>query len=117
MIRFLLGALLLLSSLLPTPALAAGDPPISPPLNGQWRGPLKMLGGEIIVVITIVPLTNGAYYAALDAPQQRISRMPVGYPKRSAGSASRGRQLPHYDATNSWSGVYGYFTLGDDAIV
>ena len=77
MIRFLLGALLLLSSLLPTPALAAGDPPISPPLNGQWRGPLKMLGGEIIVVITIVPLTNGAYYAALDAPQQRISRMPV----------------------------------------
>ena len=77
MIRFLLGALLLLSSLLPTPAIAAGDPPISPPLNGQWRGPLKMLGGEIIVVITIVPLTNGAYYAALDAPQQRISRMPV----------------------------------------
>ncbi|MDB5233569.1 MAG: hypothetical protein JWR44_562 [Hymenobacter sp.] len=47
------------------------------PLNGQWKGPLKMLGGEITVIITIVPLTNGTYYGALDAPQQRISRMPV----------------------------------------
>ena len=28
-------------------------------------------------MITIVPLTNGTYYGALDAPQQRISRMPV----------------------------------------
>ena len=77
MIRFILSTLLLLGYLLPTPACAAGDPPPIPPLNGQWRGPLKMLGGEITVVVTIVPLTNGAYYAALDAPQQRISRMPV----------------------------------------
>ena len=77
MIRFILSTLFLLSSLLPTPVFAAGDPPAVPPLNGQWRGPLKMLGGEITVAITIVPLTNGAYYAALDAPQQRISRMPV----------------------------------------
>jgi len=38
---------------------------------------LKLLGGEISIAITIVPLTNGTYYAALDAPQQRISRMPV----------------------------------------
>lgn len=36
-----------------------------------------MLGGKITVIITMVPLTNGTYYAALDAPQQRISRMPV----------------------------------------
>ena len=77
MIRFILSALFLLSCLLPTAARAATDPPAVAPLNGQWRGPLKMLGGEITLVITIVPLTNGAYYAALDAPQQRISRMPV----------------------------------------
>ena len=77
MIRFILSTLFLLSYLLPTTVFAAGDPPAVAPLNGQWRGPLKMLGGEITVVITIVPLTNGAYYAALDAPQQRISRMPV----------------------------------------
>jgi pimeloyl-ACP methyl ester carboxylesterase len=36
-----------------------------------------MPGGKITVIITIVPLTNGTYYGALDAPQQRISRMPV----------------------------------------
>jgi pimeloyl-ACP methyl ester carboxylesterase len=77
MVRFILSALFLLSFLLPTVAIAGGDPPAVPPLNGQWRGPLKMLGGEITLVITIVPLTNGAYYAALDAPQQRIARMPV----------------------------------------
>jgi len=28
-------------------------------------------------MVTIVPLSNGTYYAALDVPQQRIHRMPV----------------------------------------
>ncbi|WP_201983655.1 alpha/beta hydrolase family protein [Hymenobacter rubidus] len=77
MIRFLLVTFLLLglvSSSLPVQATPATPPA---PLNGQWKGPLKLLGGEISIVITIVPLTNGTYYAALDAPQQRISRMPV----------------------------------------
>ncbi|WP_426058811.1 alpha/beta hydrolase family protein [Hymenobacter sp. B1770] len=61
------------------PAAASKPTVIKPlaPLNGQWKGPLKMLGGKITIVITMVPLTNGTYYAALDAPQQRISRMPV----------------------------------------
>ncbi|MBO2012010.1 alpha/beta hydrolase family protein [Hymenobacter negativus] len=76
MIRFIRTALFLLILLTQyTVVLAA--PPVPTPLNGQWRGPLKLLGGEITIVITIVPLTNGTYYAALDAPQQRISRMPV----------------------------------------
>jgi alpha-beta hydrolase superfamily lysophospholipase len=48
-----------------------------PRLNGQWQGPLKVPGGSITLMITIVPLSNGTYYAALDVPQQRISRMPV----------------------------------------
>ncbi len=77
MIRFILSALFLLTFLLSDDAFAATDPPAAAPLSGQWRGPLKMLGGEITLVITIVPLTSGGYYAALDAPQQRISRMPV----------------------------------------
>ena len=55
---------------------ADGSPPVAP-LNGQWKGPLKLMGGQITLIITIVPLTNGSYYAALDAPQQRIARMPV----------------------------------------
>ncbi|WP_277234821.1 alpha/beta hydrolase [Hymenobacter sp. YC55] len=55
------------------PAIAGG--PIV--LNGQWRGPLKVPGGTLELIVTIVPLTNGTYYAALDVPQQRIYRMPV----------------------------------------
>ena len=77
MIRFLLASLLLLVSLV-SGSTAVAAPPAGPaPLNGQWKGPLKLLGGQITVIITIVPLTNGTYYGALDAPQQRISRMPV----------------------------------------
>jgi len=52
----------------------AGD---SPTLNGQWKGPLKVPGGTLDLIITLVPLSNGTYYAALDVPQQHISRMPV----------------------------------------
>ena len=76
MIRFILAVAVSVFSGLSQFAVAG--PPAGPaPLNGQWKGPLKLLGGEITIVITIVPLTNGTYYAALDAPQQRISRMPV----------------------------------------
>jgi len=52
----------------------AGEPPR---LNGQWQGPLQVPGGTLTLMVTIVPLSNGTYYAALDVPQQRISRMPV----------------------------------------
>jgi pimeloyl-ACP methyl ester carboxylesterase len=51
-----------------------GEPPR---LNGQWQGPLQVPGGTLTLMVTIVPLSNGTYYAALDVPQQRISRMPV----------------------------------------
>ena len=77
MIRLILSTLFLFGLLTQfDSATGAPTPPIAP-LNGQWKGPLKLLGGEITLVITIVPLTNGTYYAALDAPQQRINRMPV----------------------------------------
>ncbi|TGE05229.1 alpha/beta hydrolase family protein [Hymenobacter fodinae] len=68
-------ALLLLTCWLPFFALA-GDTP-TPVLNGKWKGPLKVPGGTLDLIITLVPLSNGTYYAALDAPQQRISRMPA----------------------------------------
>jgi fermentation-respiration switch protein FrsA (DUF1100 family) len=55
-------------------ALGPGEPPR---LNGQWQGALKVPGGTLTLLITIVPLSNGTYYAALDVPQQRINRMPV----------------------------------------
>ncbi|WP_375418418.1 alpha/beta hydrolase family protein [uncultured Hymenobacter sp.] len=66
--------MLAFSAQCPSAARALPPPAL---LNGQWKGPLKLMGGEITILITIVPLTNGTYYAALDAPQQRISRMPV----------------------------------------
>ncbi|MGI4740549.1 MAG: alpha/beta hydrolase family protein [Janthinobacterium lividum] len=57
---------------------AAPSGPAEPPrLNGQWQGPLKVPGGSLTLFITIVPLSNGTYFAALDVPQQHISRMPI----------------------------------------
>ena len=55
----------------------AAGPPEPARLSGQWQGPLTVPGGALTLLITIVPLSNGTYYAALDVPQQRISRMPV----------------------------------------
>ena len=46
-------------------------------LEGQWHGPLAVPGGSLELAVTIVPLSNGTYYAALDVPQQHIARMPV----------------------------------------
>ena len=77
MTRLLLAILIFLGLMAQAPITAMAAPPTPAPLNGQWKGPLKLLGGEISIIITIVPLTNGTYYAALDAPQQHISRMPV----------------------------------------
>ncbi len=70
--------LLLFLYLLATAGLGCAAPAPAPPrLSGQWQGPLKVPGGSLTLLITIVPLSNGTYYAALDVPQQRISRMPV----------------------------------------
>ena len=77
MIRFIFNTLFLSINLFFIAPASAGSPPAPAPLSGQWKGPLKLLGGQITIAITIVPLTNGTFYAALDAPQQRISRMPV----------------------------------------
>ncbi|MBG8553335.1 alpha/beta hydrolase family protein [Hymenobacter guriensis] len=55
-------------------AWAGAEPPV---LNGQWTGQLKVPGGEMELIVTIVPLSTGGYYAALDVPKQKVSRMPV----------------------------------------
>ncbi|ALD21832.1 alpha/beta hydrolase family protein [Hymenobacter sp. DG25A] len=51
--------------------------PEDPKLNGQWSGMLKVAGTEMEMIVTIVPLSTGGYYAALDIPKQKISRMPM----------------------------------------
>ncbi|SDY76840.1 hypothetical protein [Hymenobacter psychrophilus] len=64
--------LLLLTLLVPAVQGATGSG-----LDGFWKGQLKMPGGEMKGVFRLVSLTNGAYFATLDVPKQRISRLPV----------------------------------------
>jgi pimeloyl-ACP methyl ester carboxylesterase len=101
MTKLLLLLSLLFSSLLLTPNCIAADPTPAR-LNGQWQGPLTVPGGKLNLIITIVPLSNGSYYAALDVPQQHISRMPVevevkdndiSFRVEQAGSSFKGKVL------------------------
>ncbi len=73
------------SAATPTPPLSSGvdrtglpTPPADTarlPLSGLWKGVLKVLGGKLDLTISIVPLAGGAYFAALDVPAQRVSRL------------------------------------------
>jgi len=45
------------------------------PLGGLWRGRLPVLGGQLDLTISVVPLAGGKYFAALDVPAQKVSRM------------------------------------------
>lgn len=47
------------------------------PLGGLWKGKLPVLGGQLDLTISMVPLANGKYFAALDVPAQKVSRMPT----------------------------------------
>src|SRR6476619_6050147 len=45
------------------------------PLGGLWKGKLAMLGGNLDLTISIVPLAGGKFFAALDVPAQKVARM------------------------------------------
>ena len=47
------------------------------PLGGLWKGKLTVLGGQLDLTISVVPLAGGKYFAALDVPAQKVSRMPT----------------------------------------
>ena len=49
----------------------------APPLDGLWKGPLKMPGGQLEVIFRLVKLTSGEYFATLDVPMQRVSHLAV----------------------------------------
>ncbi|MBX0292765.1 alpha/beta fold hydrolase [Hymenobacter sp. HSC-4F20] len=70
-----LGRLLL--ALLFCCAVASGHAANAASLEGFWKGPLKVPGGQLEVVFRLVSLTNGSYFATLDVPLQKISRLPV----------------------------------------
>ncbi|QNP53055.1 hypothetical protein H9L05_05110 [Hymenobacter qilianensis] len=63
---------LFIALLLSAPARAA-----APALDGLWKGPLPVPGGQLEVVFRVVALTGGSFFATLDVPQQKISRMAV----------------------------------------
>ena len=65
----------LLKSLLTTAAPVLAAP--TPPLDGLWKGPVKVPGGEWEVVFRVVPLAGGTYFASLDVPVQRVSHIEV----------------------------------------
>ncbi len=45
------------------------------PLGGLWKGKLPVLGGQLDVTVSVVPLAGGKYFAALDVPAQKVNRM------------------------------------------
>ena len=49
----------------------------APPLDGLWKGPLKVPGGQLEVIFRFVKLTGGEYFCTLDVPLQKVSRMNV----------------------------------------
>ncbi len=81
MFRLLMACGLLLALALPGHADAAPaatetqreDPPA---LDGLWKGPLKMPGGQLEVIFRLQKLTDG-YFCSLDVPLQKVSRMNV----------------------------------------
>ena len=77
----LLGGLYLSLSLA-TPAQAAGVAAAAfeaeaPPLDGLWKGQLKVPGGQLEVIFRLRKLTGGEYFSTLDVPLQKVSRMNV----------------------------------------
>lgn len=47
------------------------------PLDGFWKGPLKLPGGQLEVIFRLTQLSSGEYYATLDVPLQKVSRLAV----------------------------------------
>jgi hypothetical protein len=56
--------------------LGVADAPV-PALDGLWKGPLKVPGGQLEVIFRFVKLTGGEYFCTLDVPLQKVSRMNV----------------------------------------
>ena len=82
------------------------------PLGGLWKGALKVLGGKLDLTISIVPLAGGAYFAALDVPAQRVSRLATEVTVRGDSvllnmPEADSRYRAHYHAdSNQLTGIW-----------
>lgn len=61
----------------PSPAPAPGS------LDGIWKGPLPVPGGQLELIFRLVKLSSGDYFATLDVPQQKVSRVAVRVESRA----------------------------------
>jgi len=73
------------------------------PLGGLWKGKLPVLGGQLDLTISVVPLAGGQYFAALDVPAQKVSRMVTEVTVRGDSvllwmPAAGSRYAAHFDA-------------------
>jgi hypothetical protein len=60
------------------PALGGSAPTTAATsLEGLWKGPLAVPGGALELNFSVVTLTGGPYFAALDVPMQKLSRVPA----------------------------------------
>jgi len=80
--RLLGGFVICLGLAAAPPVQARPNPAVSavagvPPLDGLWKGQLKVPGGQLEVVFRFVKLTGGDYFATLDVPLQKVSHMAV----------------------------------------
>ncbi|WP_227607467.1 alpha/beta hydrolase family protein [Hymenobacter translucens] len=90
--------------MLPLLAAAQSAPVAQPsPLDGQWKGALKVPGGNLEVIFTVLKLTDGTYFSTLDVPLQKVSRMTVKtqvdsarvtFEAQEAGSRFSGKLAP-----------------------
>ncbi|RZL16259.1 MAG: alpha/beta hydrolase [Hymenobacter sp.] len=71
--------------------------PSAASLVGLWRGPLPVPGGELALSFSLIALTSGEYFAALDVPMQRLSRVPVTV-QQPAGTDSVRLLIPQLDS-------------------
>lgn len=58
-----------------TSAVHSAPPKAS--LEGLWRGQLPVPGGSLTMDFSLVALVGGTYFAALDVPMQKLSRVAV----------------------------------------
>ena len=67
------------ASVLPSASLpgAVSAAKATAPLEGLWQGQLLIPGGKLGLTVSVIALTGGEYFAALDVPMQKISRVPA----------------------------------------
>ncbi len=76
--QYVFKIMCLLAVLSTAQAAARPTAPVDvPPLDGIWKGPLKVPGGQLEVVFRFVKLAGGEYFATLDVPQQKVKNMTV----------------------------------------